>query len=263
MTECIGPVKRREQYLNTSLAKALTLLGCFDGEEHELSLTELAERMGTAPGSIYSIMHTLERFGYVDRDPSTKRYRLGLRILVHANCVLSGLDVREQARPVLKRLARELDANVHLAVLHDKRVLYLDREEAAPTVIIKSVIGRLVPLHCTALGKVFLAYDPDLAKQICRRSVLTAVTPWTITSPAVLKEELPLVRERGYAVDLQEFHVGNSCVAAPVFDFRKAVMVAISASFISSRLEHEPLDRFAAAIVAGAQEVSLAMGCPP
>jgi DNA-binding IclR family transcriptional regulator len=64
-------------------------------------------------------------------------------------------------------------------------------------------------------------------------------------------------------VDLQEFHVGNSCVAAPVFDFRKAVMVAISASFISSRLEHEPLDRFAAAIVAGAQEVSLAMGCPP
>lgn len=256
-------MERKKQYLNTSLAKALTLLGCFDGDDHELSLTELAGRMGTAPGTIYSIMHTLERFGYVDRDPTTKKYRLGLRILVHANFVLTGLDVREQARPILKRLARELDANVHLAVPHDRRVLYLDREEAAPTVIIKSVIGRLVPLHCTALGKVFLAYDDDLAKQVCRRSALVSVTPWTITDPEVLQNELPLVRERGYAVDLQEFHVGNACVAAPVFDFRRTVMVAISASFISSRLEHEPLDRFARAVLAGAQEVSQAMGCPP
>ena len=256
-------VKKRERYLNTSLAKALTLLGCFDGDERDLSLTELAKRIGTLPGSIYSIMYTLERFGYLDRDPATKRYRLGLKALVHAHSVLTSLDVREQARPILKRLARELDANVHLAVLYEGKVLYLDREEAAPTVIIKSVIGRLVPLHCTALGKVFLAYDTDLVKRACRRAALTAVTPWTITDPSILRKELPLVMERGYAVDLQEFHVGNSCVAAPVFDFRKTVVVAISASFISSRLEREPIERFATAVVAGAREISQAMGCPP
>ena len=256
-------MKTRERYLNTSLAKALTLLECFDGEEHDLSLTELAGRVGAAPGSIYSIMYTLERFGYLVRDPGTKRYSLGLKALVHAHAVLTSLDVRDLARPVLKRLARELDANVHLAVLYEGKVLYLDREEAAPTVIIKSVIGRLVPLHCTALGKVFLAHDADLAKRVCRRSALTAVTPWTITDPAALRKELPLVAERGYAADLQEFHIGNSCVAAPVFDFRKSVVVAISASFISSRLEREPLDRFAKAVVAGAREISQAMGCPP
>ena len=255
-------MKTRERYLNTSLAKALTLLECFEGEERDLSLTELAARIGTAPGSIYSIMHTLEQFGYLSRDPVTKRYRLGLKALVHAHAVLTSLDVRELARPVLKRLARDLDANTHLAVLYEGKVLYLDREEAAPTVIIKSVIGRLVPLYCTALGKVFLAYDPELAKRVCRRSALTAVTPWTITDPAALQKDLPQVAARGYAVDLQEFHVGNSCVAAPVFDFRKNVVVAISASFISSRLEREPLDRFASAVVAGAREISLALGCP-
>ena len=253
-------MKGKDRYLNASLARALTLLECFGADEPDFSLTELADRIGTAPGSIYSITQTLERFGYLERDSATKRYRLGLKILVHAHSVLSSLDIREQARPVLKRLARRLDANTHLAVLYQGRVLYLDREEAAPTVIIKSVIGRLVPLHCAALGKVFLAHDPTLVKTVCKRGVLTAVTPWTITEPSVLKEQLPRVVATGYAADLQEFHTGNACVAAPVFDFRETVVAALSASFISSRLEREPLDRFASTVVEGAQEVSRAMG---
>lgn len=254
--------EERERYLNTSLAKALRLLEAFAEGDGDLSLTELATRVGAAPGSIYSVTHTLERFGYLDRDPTTKRYRLGLKVLVHAHSVLSSLDIREQARPVLKRLARELDANAHLAVLYEGKVLYLDREEAAPTVIIKSVIGRLVPVHCTALGKVFLAHDEGLTKTVCRRGTLAAVTPWTITDPKALRRELPQIVECGYAVDQQEFHAGNSCVAAPVFDFRRTVVAAISASFISSRLELEPLERFATAIVGGAKEISQAMGCP-
>jgi hypothetical protein len=131
------------------LAKALTLLECFDGEEHDFSLTELARRVGAAPGSIYSIMYTLERFGYIVRDPGTKRYNLGLKALVHAHAVLTSLDVREIARPVLKRLAREL-GNVHSQLMTKAPT----RPGKAADGDHRSVIGDKFS-YCT-LGKVFL-----------------------------------------------------------------------------------------------------------
>lgn len=143
----------KERYLNTSLAKALRVLDLFNGVEGGLSLTEIAQRMGTRPGSVYPIIYTLHKFGYLQRDSETKKYTLGLRILALANQILSSLDIREKAKPVLKRLAREHEVNAHLAVLYEGEVLYLDREEAAPSVVIPSVIGRRVPPIAPRWGK--------------------------------------------------------------------------------------------------------------
>lgn len=164
----------KERYLNTSLAKALRVLEFFNGVEQGLSLSEIAQRLGTKPGSAYPIVYTLHKFGYLERDPETKRYRLGLRILALANQILSSLDIREKAKPVLKKLARELEVNAHLAVLYEDEVLYLDREEAAPSAVISLVICRRVLSHCTVLDKVFLAHDAEaleriLGRGLCRR----------------------------------------------------------------------------------------------
>ncbi|MCR4392410.1 MAG: IclR family transcriptional regulator [Candidatus Acetothermia bacterium] len=251
----------RERYLNTSLAKALGVLDLFNGAPNGLTLTEVARAMGVRPGSIYPIVYTLQRFGYLDRDPETKRYRLGLKILAQAHHILASLDIREQAKPVLRRLARELEANAHLAILYEDDVLYLDREEAAPSVVIPSVIGLRVPPHCTALGKVLLAHNPDVAERVLARAPLPALTPRTLTDPEVIRRELVGVRARGYAVDWEEFHEGNVCVAAPVRNYRGRVVAAISVSLVKTRVEHEPLEGFIRVVVAGAQEVSQSMGC--
>lgn len=250
----------RERYLNTSLARALRVLDLFDSNRRELTLTELAQAMKTRPGSIYPILHTLQRFGYLVRDPDTKRYRLGLKLIAQANHLLSSLDVREQAKPVLRRLARELGANAHLAVLYENEVLYLDREEAAPSVVIPSVIGRRVPPHCTALGKVLLAHSPEATERVLSGKKLPALTPRTITDPESLRRGLAQVRKEGYALDQEEFHEGNVCVAAPVRNYRGTVVAAISVSIAKSRLDHKPLDRFKVAVVEGAKEISQAMG---
>jgi DNA-binding IclR family transcriptional regulator len=250
----------QERHINTSLARALRVLDLFDEHNRELTLTALATSLGSLPGSIYPTLCTLEHFGYLERDPATKRYRLGLKLLAQANCLLSSLDLRAQAKPVLKRLAAELAANSHLAVLYGTEVLYLDREEAAPSVIISSVIGRRVPCYCTGLGKVFLACQPELARQILAVSQLPAVTRSTITDPAVLRAQLDIVSEKGFAVDHEEFHEGNVCVAAPIRNYRGTVVAAMSVSIIKTRLEYEPLERFTDAVLEGAQEVSRAMG---
>ena len=250
----------RERYLSTSLAKALRVLDLFNGVDGGLRLSEIAQRMHTRPGSIYPIIHTLHKFGYLERDSETKKYSLGLRILVLANQILASLDIREKAKPVLKRLARELEVNAHLAILYEGEVLYLDREEAAPSVVIPSVIGRRVPPHSTALGKVLLAHDPEALERFLSKGPLPALTPNTITNAELLRRELERVRQQGYATDWEEFHEGNICVAAPVRNYRGKVVAAISVSFPKARLTHDSLDRFVQAVTRGAHEVSSAMG---
>lgn len=250
----------KERYLNTSLTKALRVLDLFNGVEGGLTLSEIAQRLGTRPGSIYPILYTLNKLGYLERDADTKRYKLGLHILALANQVLSSLDIRQVAKPVLKRLAREFSANAHLAVLYEGEVLYLDREEASPSVIIPTVIGRRVPLHCTALGKVLLAYNPEDLEKLLAKGPLPALTSNTITNPELLRRELEQVRQQGYATDWEEFHEGNVCVAAPVHNYRGRVVAAVSLSFSKARLTRESLNTFVQAVVSGAQEVSRAMG---
>ena len=253
-------MNERPRYLNTSLAKALRVCELFNGERSELSLSEMARAMGSRPGRIYPIVHTLLEFGYLERDPDTKRFRLGLKFLAIASQILSSLDIREKAKPVLRDLARNLSVNAHLAVLYEDGVLYLDREEAAPSVVLPSVIGRLVPAHCTALGKVLLAYNPEETARVMESSELPKLTPHTISDPEALKVELARVREAGYALDDEEFHEGNFCVAAPVRNYRGTVVAAISASLAKSRLDHEPKEKFVQAVVAGADTISRAMG---
>ncbi|MCX7750363.1 MAG: IclR family transcriptional regulator [Candidatus Bipolaricaulota bacterium] len=253
----------RERYLNTSLAKALSVLELFQEGAAEFTLSELARKLGARPGTLYPIVYTLQRFGYLDRDPETKRYRPGLKFLVHAHHILSSLDVREKAKPVLRRLAREARANAHLAIVYEDEVLYLDREEAAPSVVIPSVIGRRVPLHCTALGKVLLAHNNELQDRLLQREALPALTPHTITDPEELRAELATVRAQGYAVDWEEFHVGNVCVAAPVWNYRRHVVAALSISLAKAGLEQTSLARLVELVVSGAAEVSHSLGYTP
>ncbi len=257
----VGEEQAKPRYLNTSLAKALSVLELFTEDRQSLSLTEIARELRLLPGSVYPVVFTLQKFGYLERDPLTKRYRLGMKVLDRANIILSSLDMRAIAKPVLKRLARELQANAHLAILYEDQVMYLDREEEAPASVLSSVIGRRVPAHCTALGKVLLAYQPEVAERVIAKG-LTALTPNTLTDPNKLRAELADVARRGYAVDREEFHLGTVCVAAPVRNYRGHVVAALSVSLPKSRLETTLLESVSQAVVQGAQEVSQALGAP-
>jgi DNA-binding IclR family transcriptional regulator len=227
------------KYVNTSLEKAFTILELFDRENEKLGLTEIAKRLNTRPGTLYPVLYTLEKHGYLKRNDN-KKYSLGLKFLEKGNLILEQLDIRDQAKPHLRELADRCGANAHLAVLYDWKVMYLHREEGYPSVIIKEIVGRRVPAYCTALGKVLLAYlnDEELADFFAKEK-LKPLTPNTITDPERLKEELSKVRKRGYAIDNEEFHEGNMCIAAPVRNYQGKVVGSVSISLPKSKFSSE------------------------
>lgn len=251
----------KERYINKSLQKALTIVELFNTREGKLSATEIARKLGTTPGVIYPALYTLERYGYLERD-GNKKYGLGLKFLERSNLILQQLDLRDKARPHLRQLADTYNVNAHLAVLYGWEVMYLHREEGYPTVIIKEVVGQRVPAYCTALGKVLLAsLDERELEAYLTEEELKPLTPKTICDPARLREELKLVRERGYALDNEEFHLGNVCIAAPVKNYLGKTIAAISISLPKERFaEERGRSPLLAQLRRAALQISLALG---
>jgi len=252
-----------KRYLVGSVSKALAVLDLFDAAHPERTLTELAREMDTLPGTLFPVLRTLEHHNYLAKDPVTKRYRLGLKLLAVVNHLFSSLDVREQAKPVLQELAVTLGANAHLALPYEFEVLYLERREAAPSVVINSAVGRRVPLHCTALGKVLSAHSPYLEEWVLSQPELPAITRCTVTDPAELKAQFAEIREQGFALEFEEFHEGNACVAAPIRDYRGQAFAALSISIVKVRLESEPIEGFIDEVVRAALCVSESLGYVP
>jgi len=250
---------KRARYTSTSLTKSLRTLWLFDSETPSLTLSEIARRLGMTPGGVTPILNTMLEYRLLERDEASKRYSLGLGVLERANHVLTSLDFQDVARPILRKLARDLQVNAHLAVRYEQEVLYVNREEASSAVVFSSIIGRRAPLHCTALGKVFLADDPDVLKSILA-TPLSTYTPNTLTTPVALREDIARVRESGVAVDDEEFHLGQICFAAPVRDFRGHVAAAVSISVSKARLEGERREAFVGEIKRAAAAISSLLG---
>lgn len=254
-------MSRKDQYRVRSLEKALDLLNLFSQNSARLTATEIAEKLNTRAGTIYPTLKTLEHYGYLERDEQ-KRYRLGLRFLEKGRIILAQLDIRELAQPHLKRLAKQCQANAHLAILNEWRIMYLHREEGYPTITLTDIVGRTVPAYCTALGKVLLAYlDENSLSQFFNAEQFQALTPNTITDRNVFLHELERTRERGYAVDNEEFHEGVMCVAAPVHNYRTDVVAAVSISLPRSRIsDQSKQDGYAEHVLETARRISQDQG---
>jgi len=251
---------RTPRYNATSLARALTILDLFEPSTPTLSATQIARRLRVRPGSLYPALSTLERFGYLERRPD-KRFRLGLKLLERGHTILQHLDVYERAKPALRALADSLSANAHLAVPHQGQVLYLCREEALPGLVFPSIVGRLVPAHCTALGKVLLAHlSPSERRDFLAGQPLEKRTSKTIVTLRRLEAELAKVVRRGYATDHEELYEGLTCVAAPVRDHAGEVVAAISVSLPRSRMTAARTDRVAQKVISTAKIISSGMG---
>jgi IclR family KDG regulon transcriptional repressor len=254
---------RSPRYNASSLARALTILDLFEPATPTLSAMQIARRLRARPGSLYPALSTLERFGYLERRPD-KRFRLGLKLLERGHTILRHLDVYERAKPALRTLAQALSANAHLAVLHQGQVLYLGREEASPSSVFPSIVGRLVPAHCTALGKVLLAHlSPGERRDLLAGQPLERQTAKTIISLRRLEMEVAGVLSRGYAVDHEELHEGVICIAAPVRDHAGEVVAAISISVPKARVAAARVEKIAQEVVRTAAIISREMGYRP
>ena len=249
------------RYTVDAAAKALELLNVFSFSERKLSLNTLATRTGIPKATAFRLLSTLEESGFIAK--IGVEYHLGIKCLVLGNIVAADLDLREKAHPHLVALRDATRETTHVAVLHQWQVVYLDRVPSPqPVGFMQSRPGAILPAHCTALGKVLLAYLPDAEVAAWAQTAsFEALTPFTHTSAAPLINELRLIRERGYAVDEQEHEIGVRCIAAPIRNHRSEVVASISVAGPEYRMpETAEGSAMAAQVCASARAISLALG---
>lgn len=227
-----------EKYRIKVLQKAFRVLDLFSEEVPELSVAEISERLGYNKTTCFRLVSNLEEQGFLDPDPKSNRYRLGMRLFFLGNLVKPYRYLKNAAKPLLERLNDQSGETVHLAVLHRGEALYLDKIESKRTVrVVISQVGRKLPAHCSGVGKVLLAYLPaGQVKEIVAEKGLASFTEHTITTYEELKSELSRVAQQGFAYDNEEIEIGLKCAAAPVF-FENRVIAALSVSVPRERFD--------------------------
>jgi DNA-binding IclR family transcriptional regulator len=255
----IAPVK--SPYQVQVLDRALAILDMLSSEGPDLALGEISEKLGLHKSTAHRLIMVLERHKLIERNSVNGRYRLGLKLFELGTKAVSQLDLRERARPFLDRLVLETSETVHLGILDDTEVVYLDKVEPARSVRMSSSVGRRNPAYCTAMGKATLAYLPDeQVEAVVRKHGLKAVTANTITSFLELKRELGAIRERGYAVDNEEIEEGVRCVGCVVRNFSGQPVAAISVSGPAFRVTKEKVKGLSGPVIAAARALSAELG---
>ncbi|MCV9888658.1 IclR family transcriptional regulator [Metabacillus halosaccharovorans] len=228
-----------------SVQRSLKILDLFDEHTNELKITDISEKMGLHKSTVHSLLKTLQESGYIDQNPENGKYRLGLKLVERGNLVISTIDIRKIAKSYLLDLSKRTGQTTHLGILDGNAGVYIDKEEGEKSVIRYSRLGRRIPLHSTAIGKVLLSLQkPEVITQLLKDYEYTSSTKKTITNEMNLLEELEKVRQLGYAVDNQENEIGVRCIAVPIKNNNNQVLAAVSISTLVSSVNDQKLEEF-------------------
>jgi len=243
-----------------ALERGLAILECLTKSQHGLTVSQLTRNLGFPKSSVHALLLTFERHGYLYRDDSSGRYRLGLRICDLANVALERIKLREQAAPLLCRLRDVTGLTAHMAILdHDEAVL-IEKIES-PKFRVNSWIGKRMVLHCTAVGKALIAHLPDeQVEALLHNRGMLRHNDNTIVSLRRMKEELDLVRRRGYSVDDEEEEINVRCIGAPILDSQHRVLAAISITGSTAEVDETTRERLIRNVRATAAAIARQLG---
>jgi DNA-binding IclR family transcriptional regulator len=242
-----------------SVARAAEILHCFLCAP-ELGISEIASNMNLNKSTVFGLVNTLTRYGYLEQVESTKKYRLGITLFEMGNLVLSRFDVRNEAKELCMPLAEKYPATVHIATHSEGEVIYIDKLDAGTSLISASNVGKRAPMHCTGVGKAMLAYLPDSYVDQYMTFPLKKLTKKTITTRQDLMNELSEIRKVGIAMDREEIEDGLSCIAAPILQRDGVPELAISLSFPYGRIRDVDAEEVKRELLACTKKLSARLG---
>lgn len=229
-------------------------------QQRAIGLEEISREIKLAKPTVYRFLLTLQELGYVRRIDGD-RWAITLRMFNLGSRALDHLDLLSAARPIAEALSEELGETVHMGVLDGDSAVYVMKIESRYTIRMYSRVGRRMPLYCTAIGKVLLAFSEASERDEALDGVpLLAFTKKTLTSRAALDTELVKIRERGFAIDDEEREENLHCIGAPIFDYTGAVAAVLSVSWPSFRYGHEKEDAWIARVKLAAADISAVLG---
>jgi DNA-binding IclR family transcriptional regulator len=249
-----------------ALAKTVDLLDRIALAEAPPTFAALVTATKLPRGTLHRLLGALIGHRLVDATADERRYVVGVHLLELARRSWESSDLRRAAAEAIGELHRRTGETVHLALLDDDGVVYIDKVESDHPLRLHSAIGKRGPVHCTAVGKVMAAYLDDARQRaLVARLDLVRHTPATLISRSGLLKALRDIRARGVAFDHEEHATGIHCVAAPVFDFRGRCAGGISITAPTARVDARQLAGFAKLVADAAAKTTAKLGgvAPP
>lgn len=250
------------RYKIEALACGLEILTLFTSENTSLSLADIVAATNLNKSRAFRVVSTLEMFGYLERDPTTRSYRPGLKVLELGFGALNSLEIAQIAQPYLKSLSDACGETTNMSIRDGAEIIYVARYVTKQIISVNLQRGSRLPAYCTSMGKVqFIDCSRQELLELLGEGPYLQRSLSTITCLNELTEELDKVRRQGYAINDEELAVGLRSVAAPVRDYGGKVVAAINISVPGSRISRQVLEeQLAPQVVDTARQISIALG---
>jgi len=228
----------KQVYKVKSAERILDILECFTFEQRDLNLSEICRKTGLHKTTAKRLSYNLLFRGYLQIDPVTKRYRLGVRLFELGGIVFASFSLRKAAARHMDRLRNETESTVILAIKMEHQLVYIDRRGGKGVIYVSSAIGGVRTLHFGMLGQVLMAYLPSEERDaILKEHPLEAHTQFSITKKTQFKKRLKEILAQGYVLEIEEAVEGTAGIAAPIRDFSGKVIAALGVAITPYRSE--------------------------
>lgn len=235
--------REKSNYVIQSVSHALDVMEQFYGSADEIGVTELSKRLKLHKNNVFRLLATLEARGYIEQNRATENYRLGLKCLQLGQTYVQQMGFLIQAKSTLEELVKSAKESSFVAIRKGAAIVPLDFVEPRSAVRVVSFLGATLPLHCTAPGKVYLAFDSEEGLSQVLPEKLDRYTDRTITDRRLLLEQLKEVGEVGYAVERGEFMEEVISVAVPIHDYTRMLVGSLAVSGPTHRLTNEKIEK--------------------
>lgn len=227
-----------------------------------MRLKDISGSLNIYKSTAYRIVSELVSEGYIRKDSESKKYNLGLKFLEVSRHLIKDIDLAENAEESTDRLNKLTKETIHLAKLIGDQAIYINKRESQHNIRMYSQIGKNVPLHCTGVGKVIVAFQttPRRRDKLIENIDFRKYTDNTITNKDAFLRELEKIKKEGFAVDREEHEENIICIAAPIRDYTGNVIASISITAISYRLNLDELLVHKDILIEECEKVSRKMG---
>jgi len=231
-------------------------------ERSETGISDLSIRLAMPKATIYRFLHTMKTLGYVRQEADSERYGLTMKVFELGSKALQYPDLVDLARPHMQLLADKTGETVHLGTLIDSEIIYVHKIDSRHTLGMYSRVGRRAPLHCTAIGKVLLAWEqPERRDRILAGVDFKRYREKTIVEREPFLAELERVKKQGFGEDREEFDDHIRCLGIPIFDRLSQPIAGMSISFPSFRYDEAKAPELVAMLKVASRDISTRLGC--
>lgn len=246
-----------------SVSRALNLLCLFTHELSKLGITEISKALNLPKPTAHGLVRTLTNEGFLQQDPETRKYRLGLKIYELGIVLAGSLEINQKGAGLAYQLAKRTGLNSKIAIWDLDSALLTVNIEPHSHLFFVHQIGPRVPAYCTGVGKALLAaLEPADLQRYLDHAKLASYTPNTITQKKQLLQEIKEVRRKKYSVDKEENVLGLACIGTPIYGIGGHLEAALSVSG-DAKVIYKGIDQFSQELLKTAKEISRSLGYFP